>query len=71
MAAPQCIFCSWKMENFGNQNIDDSCPEECSVKQLKSQATRLNQMTLVQGRKFKKLVEVLEVPPEKFDAAEK
>ena len=71
MAAPQCIFCNWKMENFGNQNVDDSCPEECTVKQLKTQATRLNQMTLVQGRKFKKLLEVLEVPPEKFDPAEK
>jgi len=56
------------MENFGNQNVDDHCPDECSVKQLKSQATRLNQMSLVQGRKFKKLVEVLELSPEKFDA---
>ncbi len=71
MAAPQCVFCSWKMENFGDQNIDDNCPSECVVKQMKKQATRLNQMTLVQGRKFKRLVEVLEVPPEKFDAPAK
>jgi hypothetical protein len=71
MAAPQCIFCTWKMENFGNQNVDDNCPEECTVKQLKSQATRLNQMTLVQARKFKKLLEVLDISADKFDAAEK
>jgi hypothetical protein len=71
MAPPQCIFCTWKMENFGNQNVDDNCPEECTVKQLKSQATRLNQMTLVQARKFKKLLEVLDISADKFDAAEK
>ncbi len=71
MAGTQCIFCSWKMENFGNQNIDDDCPAECTVKQLKSQGTRLNQMWLVQGRKFKKMIELLDLPAEKFDGLDK
>lgn len=71
MAQTQCIFCEWKMENFGNQEIDDNCPAECVVAQMKKQTTRLNQMWLVEARKLKKIAEILELPAEKFGADEK